>query len=427
MRSARADANSGLRTPGWTVTLAGALALAVLGWWLIPWEHWNAVKVDPALVDEYFTPAEIERAETYSFRARAWSWSGLAVSILTLALLTTQPSRRRLIALVPAGWWWVRASLLTVLVLGVQRLVTLPFAWGGYRLRREYGLSTQSTSEFLLDVVRNFLVGAVPVLLVVLIVMGCARSIGRWWPAVAGAVLSSAVILGSFVYPVLVEPLSHDFKPLAEGELREEVERLAVAEGVAIDDVVVADASRRTTTLNAWVSGIGPTRRVVLYDTLIEQVPRDQVLVVVAHELAHARNNDVVVGTVLGVGGAVVGVGLLAVILPWRPRNSAERSGAWSGRRLTSVSTVPVLVLLLAVGAQLSAPAQNGVSRALERRADAVALEMTQDPDAFVEVQMSLARRSLADPTPPRLSYWWWGSHPTTLERISGVSRSPSP
>src|SRR5690606_30084107 len=133
---------------------------------------------------------------------------------------------------------------------------------------------------------------------------GCARRWPRAWPAVTGGLLGGLVLLGSFVYPVLVEPLFNDFEPLGGGELREEIFALADAEGVHIDDVLVADASRRTTRLNAYVSGYGATRRVVVYDTLVETLPRDQALSVVAHELAHARHRDVVTGSVLGATGA---------------------------------------------------------------------------------------------------------------------------
>ncbi len=134
----------------------------------------------------------------------------------------------------------------------------------------------------------SWLVNAVGTSLVVLVVVGTARRWRTWWPAVAGGTAAVLVMLGSFVYPVLVEPLFNQFTPLPDGPLRTAVLRLADEEGVHVDDVLVADASRRTTTLNAYVSGYGSTRRVVLYDNLVRDVPQDQVLSVVAHELGHA-------------------------------------------------------------------------------------------------------------------------------------------
>lgn len=171
-----------------------------------------------------------------------------------------------------------------------------------------------------------------------------------------------------------------------------------------IEDVLVADASRRTTTLNAYVSGFGHSRRVVLYDNLVNDLPDDQIESVAAHELAHAKHNDVLLGTGLGALGAVVGVCALALLLDSRRvRDRSDTGGAADPR------VVAVVIALIGIGGLLSAPLQNGVSRAIEARADRTALQATQDPAAFIELQRSLAVSSLSDPTPPVWAHWWWG------------------
>ena len=179
-----------------------------------------------------------------------------------------------------------------------------------------------------------------------------------------------------------------------------------------VDDVLVADASRRTTTLNAYVSGFGGTRRVVVYDNLVDDVPQDQALSVVAHELAHAKHDDVLIGSLLGAAGAVFGVGLLGAA--W-----SARVGAGPGVAMRDPRVVPLVLALLALGTLLASPVQNAISRQIETRADVDALEATGDPEAFVAVQRQLALRSLADPTPPAWSQFWFGSHPTGLTRIA--------
>ena len=176
--------------------------------------------------------------------------------------------------------------------------------------------------------------------LVLLVLVGCARRWRRAWPAVAGGVLAAVVLVASFVYPVLVEPLFNDFHPLPDGSLRTQILELADQEGVAVDDVLVADASRRTTTLNAYVSGFGGTRRVVVYDNLVEDLPEAEALSVVAHELAHARHRDVVTGSVLGAAGALFGVGLLSLVV-----------GAMGERRRLSMADPAVVPLVLALAA----------------------------------------------------------------------------
>jgi STE24 endopeptidase len=134
---------------------------------------------------------------------------------------------------------------------------------------------------------------------------------------------------------------------------------------------------------------------------------------VVAHELAHARHQDVVTGSLLGAAGAILGTGLLGLLLP----------AGGDRRDIRDPRTVPRLLALVALAGLLAAPVQNGVSRRIEARADVDALRATKDPAAFVEMQVELARRSLADPTPPRWSTFWFASHPTTLERIAVARR----
>ena len=214
------------------------------------------------------------------------------------------------------------------------------------------------------------------------------------------------MLLGSFGYPILVEPLFNSFESLPDGDLRTQVLALADEEDVPVRDVLVADASRRTTTLNAYVSGFGSTRRIVLYDNLVEDLPEDQALSVVAHELAHARHRDVLVGSALGAAGATC----------------RHRGPGTAGRRpggLSQPAVVPVVLALVGVAGLVLSPVQNGISRRVETRADVDALRATDDAAAFVAMQRRLALRSLGDPTPPAWSQLWFGSHPTTLQRVA--------
>jgi STE24 endopeptidase len=191
---------------------------------------------------------------------------------------------------------------------------------------------------------------------------------------------------------------------------------------VHVDDVLEADASRRTTTLNAYVSGFGGTRRVVLYDNLVNDVPEDQVLSVVAHELGHARHDDVLTGSLLGAAGASFGIGLLGLVLAGRrEENLLKSAGETPGnaRRAGDPAVVPRVLALVAVAGLLASPVQNGISRRIETRADVDALLATRDPDAFVAVQRQLAVHSLSDLATPAWSQFWFGSHPTTRERIA--------
>ncbi|WP_181310599.1 M48 family metallopeptidase [Nocardioides campestrisoli] len=389
------------------VLVVSGTAFVVLAWLLVPWQPVPGGVPDPVDPSALFSAAEIDRAEAYSARARAWSWSSLALTLILLSVAALVPGVRRGIARLP-GPWWVQTYLGVCLLLLAVRLITLPLAVGAWRLRRENGLSTQNWSTWAADLARSEALETGTFALVVLLLVAFARRWQVWWPALAATTLGLLVAGASLAYPLVVEPVFNDFEPLPDGPLREAVTEVAAAQGVSVEDVVVADASRRTTTLNAWVSGLGGTRRVVLYDNLVDQVPQDQVMTVVAHELAHARHGDVLTGTALGVAGVGVGVGLLGLCWPSRART-----------RISDVRAVPALVVVLVLGMQLASPVQNAISRRLELRADVEALAATGDPESFVELQRQLAVRSLSDPTPPAWSSWWWGSHPGVLTRVA--------
>lgn len=395
------------------VALVGATAFALLAWWLVPWDPVGR-PVEPAAVDDVFTSAQVARAESYSRWARVWGWGSLLLSLAVAGWLGFTTAGERLVARLPGPRWVVVVLAVTACLL-VRRLVTLPFAIAQQQLRLDVGLTTQAWSAWMRDLAVSQAVVIVSTSLGLLLVVGAAVRWRRAWPALAGAGLAGLVLLVSFVYPLLVEPLFNRFTPLPDGPLRSSILTLADREGVGVDEVLVADASRRTTTLNAYVSGFGSTRRVVVYDTLVEVTPEPQVLSVVAHELAHARHGDVLTGSLLGASGALVGVGFLGLLLG-RHRHVADPH------------QVPRVLALLAVGTLLASPVQSAISRTIETRADVDALATTGDPEAFAELQRELALRSLADPKPPGWSQFLFGSHPTTLERIglaSGQGEEP--
>jgi STE24 endopeptidase len=392
------------------VTAVGGIAFVVIAAALVPWNPVPGGAPDPADPASVFTPEQIAAGEHFARWSRVWSWSSLAVSLVVACVLGFTDAGRRLVARLP-GWWWVRVVLAVALVEVIGRLVTLPFAVLLRRHALDHGLTTQSWSGFARDLTLGQGVNVVALSIVLIVLIGCARRWTRAWPAVAAGLLGALVLLGSFVYPLLVEPLFNSFTSLPDGELRSQVLELADREGVPVDDVLVADASRRTTTLNAYVSGFGGTRRVVLYDNLVDDVSRDQVLSVVAHELAHAKHDDVLTGSLLGVAGAVFGVGLLGLVV--------GAVGPRRGVAMRDPAVVPLVLALIAVGTLLASPVQNTISRHIETRADVDALQATRDADAFVAVQRELALRSLADPTPPTWSQLWFGSHPTALTRIA--------
>ncbi len=401
------------RRAAWVTAGSSFVVLVVLGVVLVPWDWVPGGELHAAAPLDVFTREQIARAEEYASVRRYLGWASYAVSLLVAGVLGFTPIGARLMRRLFGGRRWFVAVPLGVLVLLViGRVATLPFSILVYRRNLAYGLTEQGWGGWAADYGKSLLVSWVLTSIVVLVVVGAARRSPRMWFAWAGGAAAALTLAGSFLYPVVVEPLFNRFTPLPEGALRTSVFELAREEGVVIQDVLVADASRRTTTLNAYVSGFGDTRRVVVYDNLVKDLPPAEARVVIAHELAHAKHNDVLLGTGLGAVGVIFGVSLLALVLDstWVRRRADVEGPA-------DPAAVPLILALSAVAMLLVSPVESTTSRAIEVRADRDSLVATGASDTFVRMQRQLALASLSDPTPPAWSQFWFGTHPTVLQR----------
>lgn len=402
------------------VLILGAVAFVVLAATLVPWAWVPGGHAAHIPADKIFTPHQIARATTYSHAQAHLSWIAYGVELAAFLIVGLTPIGGAVMARL-RGPRWVRVSIGALLLVLLGTIVQWPFAWRIQRRDLAYGLSHQPWTDWWRDQGISLLVGWVGTAIAMLVLLALIRRAPRRWPALAALAVCVLGVLAAWGYPVVVEPLFNHFTPLHHGRLRSQILTLAHREHVHVSDVLVADASRRTTTLNAYVSGFGDTRRVVLYDTLLRDVPRRQVLAVVAHELGHARRGDVLLGTGLGVAGGVAGVGLLGLLL------SSEGLRRRSGVRTTGDATVlPLLMALWVIAGLLASPVENATSRAIEARADRASLYATHDVPAFVAMQQRLAVSSLADPNPPWLAQFWFGTHPTALQRI-GIAKALAP
>ena len=396
------------------VLLLGALAVALAV--VVPWTPLPGADIAPDAARD-FTPAEMAAEVAYSRRVRPPAYTALGLGLAVSVVLGLTPLGARVVETVarPLGGGWVwRVLLGTVVLTLVGRLVTLPLAARVEAVRRDVGLSTRAWDAFALDLAKGWLVSTVLTAVALLVLVGLARAAPRTWWAWGAAAAAGLVVVVSFAYPVVVEPVFNRFTPLAQGPLRDDLLALAERDGVPVDDVLVADASRRTSALNAYVSGFGGTRRIVVYDTLLEQATDDEVRLVVAHELAHAKHDDVLTGTLLGALGAAAAVVALALLLQWSPL--LRRAGVDG----TGDARVVALVLALAaLGTFLTAPVTNLVSRRIEARADVSSLDLTRDVQTFVETQQRLARTNLSDLDPNPLARLLFATHPSTTERLA--------
>lgn len=405
------DAPPGVRPAGWALAGLGVVTLAVVAF-TTPWralpEGAPAVAPDPA---RDFTAEQIARSETFDALVSLPGYLSLGLTLIVAGVLVATPLGARLADRLP-GPWWLRA-LLGVLALSVAvAILRWPLGMWSESYLRDFGLSTQVWPSWAADRAKSTGIGTALTAIMVVAVIALARRYRRWWiPAAAGAFVLT--VAASFAYPVLIEPVFNDFRPLEAGQLRDDLLAMAARDGVPVENVLVADASRRTTALNAYVSGFGATRRIVVYDTLL-RAPADEVELVVAHELGHAKAGDVLSGTLVGGLGAAFGACLLYVVTS--AGGLRRRAGITS---LGDPRAVGLVMGLLSLATVLSGPAQNLVSRHIEARADVHALDLTRDPATFVAMQKRLAVTNISDLSPDFVEYLLYASHPTAPQRIA--------
>jgi STE24 endopeptidase len=341
-----------------------------------------------------FTRDEIDRSRRYHRPRYTALVVGVVLSVVALAALTQLP--------LPGPWWL--AALLGPLIVGVVLgLVRLPLAWWRYRHEVRWGFSTQTPRAWAGDLAKEAAINTLLLVGALWLLFALAHWFPNGWSWIAAAAAALLVLLLGFVAPILLEPVFNRFEPLADAQLAERLLRLADRAGAPVRAILVADASRRTTKANAYVSGIGRTRRVVLWDTLLA-TPHDQVAVVLAHELGHRVRRHVAIFTALLMAGAAGFVLVLRAVLPH------------------PVPDDTALILLLGLALQLVAlPAGSALSRRFERTADRFSLQLTGDEPAFRALHRTLAVANLSDLQPPKWLYYWMFSHPTPPERLDSA------
>jgi STE24 endopeptidase len=372
--------------------------------------------IQPATVSEtaYFSAAELKRASDFRDAQRLIGLAALGVEggvVVTLALWRPPALRHGLQVasrrpIVGAGA--VGAGIAVTLA-----IARLPLGAVAQSRARDVGLSTQTFSSWLGDRGRSAGIAALLAALGGAATVALARSLDRrFWIGGSALVVGGAVV-SIWLAPVLLAPIFNRFEPLPDGRTRSQVIALADRAGVSVGQVYRVDASRRSTALNAYVDGIGTTKRVVIYDNALRELGPGELNSVVAHELAHVKGGDILRGLAF--------IALVAPLSVLFVQLSAQMLTRHSCDDIRTPAGLPSLALSAAGAALVLGVPGNQLSRTLESRADAFALELTREPGPFVDLQRRLAVANVADPSPPGFLQFLFGTHPTTMQRIGAA------
>jgi STE24 endopeptidase len=310
------------------------------------------------------------------------------------------------------GSYWLALGLYLVVFVALLQLVEMPFSfYSEFIVDHRFGLSTQTLRGWFVDVLKGLGIEVVFGVLAGFALYYLIRTITLWWLA-AAALFAAFSILLSILVPYVILPIFYKVTPVSDQTLKENLLELSKKLGAKnIDHVLVADESRKSVRANAFFSGIGKSRAIVLFDTLLNNFTRREVVTVVAHELGHYVNKDIWKEALVS--------GIFAIppffIADYVFRLSA---GGLGSVRITDPAGIPLIFGILIGVSFLLQPISNGISRVLERHADEFALRAADDSDAQASAERRLADLSLAVDTPNRLVELFFYTHPASSRRV---------
>ena len=374
----------------------------------------------------HLPPGKSEKAIEFHRRVNIAHFAGVAWDCVVLALMIRLRFAPRVREWAAQRWKlrFLRGLAVITAVFGVMWLWSLPLSIYRHALVLEYGLSVHPWAPWLLDWIKAGLITGIPAALVVLAFYAIAGRTRAWW-LYAWALAVAVMIAGAYLVPVAFDPLFFQFTPLANTrpDLVPKIEAVAARGGFHVppDRIFEMDASRKTPAVNAYMTGFGSTKRIVVWDTTVGALTPPQIQTVFAHELGHYALHHIPVSIALSAAVLLVGFWLLDRLM----RILSVRFGSrWSISGLSDYGAVPLALLLALAGSFLTEPLANSYSRWQEHQADIYELEAMHGlvPDSgrnSAEADQVMANIDLDDPSPNPFIRFWLFDHPPIAERMA--------
>jgi STE24 endopeptidase len=319
---------------------------------------------------------------------------------------------------------FIQALIFVFLLEVTISLTALPLSLYWHTVYRDYGLSVQGWGSWFSDYLKG---KAIFIAVIALVVWGFTtlirKSPRRWW-FYFWIFASACLVFVVCVKPIIVDPLFDKFEPLEKTNpaLVSEIEKVTQRGGLSIprDRMFLMKASEKVTTLNAYVTGLGPSKRVVVWDTTVQKASTRETLFIFGHEMGHYVLNHIVLGVFTSIAGLFVGCYLLFVLSRWTFARFQQR---WHMRDLSDWAAIPMMMLIFSILMIVSQPIESTVSRQLEHNADVYGLEVTHginanSHEAGAHAFQTLGELSLSYPYPNKFVVFWYYSHPPISDRV---------
>ncbi len=298
---------------------------------------------------------------------------------------------------------------LAVFLIGLQLITFSISYYSGFVIERLFNLTTQSFSGWLIDYLKSFMVS----FFVYLILFGglyiLLLHVPQYWFVIAVFVLIIFIVLGIFLYPLIIDPLFYNFKSLESEPIKSQIKEMASKAGIRVEEILVADASRRTIKANAYFTGLGKSKRIIIYDNLLKNFSEKEALAVIAHEMGHWKKMHLLKKMAVAVAGGILTLFIIKVII-----NSMNIS--------YDFKAIIIAFLIFSLLSFVVMPLENYISRKFEKEADRLSVGLTQEPEGHIELMQKLARSNLSNVEPSRIVKYIIYSHPPIMERIKAAS-----
>ncbi|WP_175988284.1 M48 family metallopeptidase [Bacillus sp. Marseille-Q1617] len=295
-------------------------------------------------------------------------------------------------------------------------IAIFPLSFISYKISKTYNISTQTFSMWMKDELTDFWVNYLIMFIIVSVLYGLMKKFkNRWWLA-AWALSVPFTIFMMFIQPVVIDPLYNDFYPLKDKALEQKILTLAEKAQIPADHVFEVNMSEKTNSLNAYVNGVGSNSRIVLWDTTLEKLTDEEILFVMAHEMAHYVEKHIYIGIAIYLVLSFFGLFLASKLMRGIVANYKDEIKVGN---VSSLSSLPLFLLITSMLMFTVSPFSNWISRYQETRADRYAIEMTEDKQAAITSFQKLSKVGLSQVNPPLLVKIFRYGHPTMMERLN--------
>lgn len=398
----------------WIILLTASLVLSKI------FLYYTLFPASPAAEAlKYFSKEQISKGQEYSKSLRllfilsflvklvflTWFiFSGVGEALSDLLLKTTDGSYY-----LSAAWFFIITWL-------IFQIIILPFRfYSGFILQHKWGFSTQSLASWWADYFKSTAIIFFLLLLGIIILFILMNNFTKYWWFIAGILCTVWLIAQIFLGQLFIAPLFNKFKYVDDLKIVKIVDNLSYKAGIPVKKVLEMDASRRTRKANAYVTGLGFSKRIVLYDNLVNYFSYEQIEAVLAHEMAHWKEKHITRSIIVNSLVIFLSLGVMYCALNFTLSKSFIINGSYPP--ITSA----VIIYFYTIVSFLAMPMRNTASRAAEKKADVAAVELTSNKEAFIDLHKRLAVNNFSDVSPPKFIEWFSYSHPSTLNRIKNI------